>query len=72
MNLQQWRENAGLTRKQVADNLSKMLRRKITANHVGAWEKGSMPAWDSGEAISMLTGGKVKPDSFVKAPAAPA
>jgi transcriptional regulator with XRE-family HTH domain len=66
MKLKEWRENAGLSKKQVADTLSKMLNRTITGNHVVAWEKGSMPAWDSGVAIATLTGGKVTPASFVK------
>jgi transcriptional regulator with XRE-family HTH domain len=66
MKLKEWRENAGLTKKQLADTVGRMLGREITANHVAAWERDSMPGWDSGEAISTLTGGAVKPDSFVK------
>lgn len=65
MKLKEWRENAGLTKKQVADTIGRMLNRNITANHVAAWEKGSMPGWDSGEAISTLTGGAVKSSSFL-------
>jgi transcriptional regulator with XRE-family HTH domain len=62
--LQSWREKAGMTRKQLADTLTKMLSRTITANHVYAWEKGSMPSWDVGEALSTLTGGKVTPQGI--------
>lgn len=68
MKLKEWRETAGLTKKQLADTLGRMLGREITANHIAAWERDSMPGWDSGEAISMVTGGKVTPASFVKQP----
>lgn len=66
VSLEVWREKAGISQKQLADTLSQITRSKITGNHVAAWERGSMPGWDSGEAISTLTGGKVTPASFVK------
>lgn len=66
MKLKEWRETAGMTKRQLADTLGSMLKRKITTNHVSAWEKGSMPGWDAGEAISTVTGRKVKPSSFIR------
>ena len=50
---------AGLTKKQLADNLGRLLNRKITSNHITAWEHETMPGWDAGEAISMITGKNV-------------
>jgi len=59
MKLKEWREGAGITKRQLADNLSLILKRKITTSHVTAWETRSMPGWDAGEAISTVTAKKV-------------
>ncbi len=66
MLLKEWRETAGLTKAQFARNVGALLGREITPSHVSAWERGSMPGWDAGEAISKLTGGQVKPNDFGK------
>jgi hypothetical protein len=64
MLLKEWRETAGLTTTQFARNVGDKLGREITADHVTAWERGSMPGWDAGEAIRALTGGNVAPKDF--------
>ena len=63
MTLKEWRESAGMTKRQLADTIGLILKRNITTSHITAWEKKSMPGWDAGEAISTVTGRKVTASS---------
>jgi transcriptional regulator with XRE-family HTH domain len=64
MKLKDWREATGLTKTQLAEMLSKLLNRKISASHITAWESGTMPGWDTGEAISMVSGKKISSETI--------
>lgn len=72
MTLKDWRLAKGLTQKMLAEKLNAISGQTVGQTHVSAYEHGVMPGWDVGEAIRKITGGKVKPESFVKAPTAKA
>ncbi len=62
--LKEWRAGKGWSQQRLATELEKMLGRKVGQSHVSAYERGVMPAWDVGEAIRKITGGKVKPENL--------
>lgn len=68
MNLKQWRESKGITQKGFAGQLSGWIGGKIVSQQaVNSWENGQCPTLAKAEAIRKVTGGKVKPESFIKA-----
>lgn len=58
--LKQWRESKGWSQNHLANSLSKKLGREVTQSNVSAWEGGTMPGADVGEAIRKLSRGAVK------------
>jgi hypothetical protein len=66
MTLKQWLTANGLSDAAFAGILTDILKRDIKPQSVFQWKNGTMPRWDVGDAIQRLTGGRVKPDSFVR------
>ena len=64
MKLRQWRESRQMTQRQVAERLSDLMARRITQQHVQAWEAGTKPSVHAAEGICKMTRGKVNPMTF--------
>lgn len=62
--LREWRESKKWSQAHLANTLSKRLGKKLYQSHVAAWESGSMPGADIGDAIRKLSGGKVSADTY--------
>jgi hypothetical protein len=66
MTLKQWLETNGFSDAEFARLMSEFLKRPVSAQSVFQYKRGTMPKWDVGDAISRLTGGRVKSGSFVR------
>lgn len=66
MTLKEWRKEKGWSQAEVAEALKSILNGKWRQSHVAAWENGTVPGGLPMAAITKLTKGKVKPESFVR------
>jgi len=57
--LKAWRESKGWSQNHLANTLNKKMNSKFTQAHISAWENGTMPGADVGEAIRKLSKGAV-------------
>jgi hypothetical protein len=66
MTLKEWLLIRGFSDTAFAELLTHLVGREIKPQSVFQWKNGTMPRWDVGDGIRLLTGGKVTPASFVK------
>jgi transcriptional regulator with XRE-family HTH domain len=73
MNLKQWRKANRYTLPAFQKLLFEIGNLEVTIRTLMNWEKGhSLPSLEKAEAVRKATGGKVRPESFVRtAPQAP-
>jgi transcriptional regulator with XRE-family HTH domain len=66
MTLKEWRITNGLSQAALVKLLNKQKGLKVTQQHVSKWESGTEPRTRYYLAINKVTGGKVRPESFLK------
>lgn len=66
ISLKQWREENCYSQSAFARLLKEKCGLDVDRTAVWYWENGTMPRKEALQAIRKITGGKVKPDSFVR------